>query len=75
MVRLWKEAAGGNWGGDGEGLTGGIGLFWTLLVILYIVGAIIFSCADGASRDKASATNADAYGSTCAAGCGAACAG
>ncbi|KAF5745243.1 hypothetical protein HS088_TW07G00826 [Tripterygium wilfordii] len=74
MARLWKEAAGGNWGGDGEGLSSAIGVLWAVLVILSVVGTIIFSCADGASKEKASAT-AVAYGSTCAAGCGAACGG
>lgn len=49
-------------------------LLWAVLVTLSIISAVVFSCAGGASKDKASTTNADAaYASNCAAECGAAC--
>ncbi|XP_010533441.1 PREDICTED: uncharacterized protein LOC104809237 [Tarenaya hassleriana] len=57
-------------GGDG----GGIVLYvWSAMVVLSIVAAAIFSCADGASKARASESHND--GSTCAAGCGGACGG
>ncbi|KAJ9140790.1 hypothetical protein P3X46_031394 [Hevea brasiliensis] len=45
------------------------------LITLSILTAIIFSCAQGASKDKASAAHTDTYGATCLAGCGADCGG
>ncbi|RDX95327.1 hypothetical protein CR513_22170, partial [Mucuna pruriens] len=35
--------------------------------------AIIFSCADGVSKEKTSAADQEPYGAGCAAGCGAGC--
>ncbi|KAJ7954143.1 Membrane protein insertion efficiency factor like [Quillaja saponaria] len=70
MVSEWKEV----------GLTGYEGdvifVFWAALVTVSVFAAIIFSCADGASKDKESAANHNTYGSACAAaGCGAGCGG
>lgn len=63
--------------GDGGGSSAVVLLIWATLVSLSIISAIVFSCAGGgASKDKDSATHADAYGgSTCGVGCGAACGG
>ncbi|OAY31368.1 hypothetical protein MANES_14G106800v8 [Manihot esculenta] len=72
MAWGWKEAIrGGGRSGGGEALL----LCWAALITLSILTAIVFSCAGGASKDKASATHTDTYGATCAAGCGAACGG
>ncbi|KAJ0095647.1 hypothetical protein Patl1_15098 [Pistacia atlantica] len=69
MMMMTKEE------GDGDGSTVAF-LLWAFLVTLSIISAVVFSCAGGASKDKDSATNADAaYGSNCAAGCGAGCGG
>ncbi|TKY44747.1 hypothetical protein E2542_SST31025 [Spatholobus suberectus] len=35
--------------------------------------AIIFSCADGVSKEKTSAADQEPYGAGCGAGCGAEC--
>lgn len=50
-------------------------MFWAALVAVFVITAIMFACAGGATKDKASATGGDTYGSTCAAGCGAGCGG
>ncbi|MBA0656377.1 hypothetical protein Goklo_008742 [Gossypium klotzschianum] len=60
-------------GASTEDLSSAVLMFWAVLAALSLVTAIIFSCAGGASKEKASATHADTYGSTCAAGCGAGC--
>ncbi|XP_059670959.1 uncharacterized protein LOC132316502 [Cornus florida] len=44
-------------------------------IILSLISAIIFSCAEGASRDKNSAGEPSAYGAECTAGCGGGCGG
>ncbi|XVF02224.1 hypothetical protein REPUB_Repub04eG0157200 [Reevesia pubescens] len=75
MVRQWKEVARAAAGGSNQDLSSVVFIFWAALTVLSLITAIMFSCAGGASKDKASATHADAYGSTCAAGCGAACGG
>ncbi|XP_021292422.1 uncharacterized protein LOC110422733 [Herrania umbratica] len=68
---------------NGDGI-GGIGgaclLFWAALLTLSLISAIIFSCADGVSKDKSSSGDTNFYGGGCAAdcggaGCGAACGG
>lgn len=70
MVRELK----GRSGGGGEGLSSeALLLWWGAIITLSIITALIFSCAGGASKDKASATHTDKYGSTCAGGCGGAC--
>ncbi|KAF3431925.1 hypothetical protein FNV43_RR26661 [Rhamnella rubrinervis] len=70
MVRVYNH-------GGVERLMGSSGgavlVLWAALISVALIWAIIFSCADGASKDKASATH-DTYGSTCG-GCGAACGG
>jgi hypothetical protein len=75
MVREWKEVIGGDGGGgNGESLSSIVFIFWGALVMLSLVTAIIFGCADGASKDKTSANHTDSYGAACAAcggGCGA----
>ncbi len=78
MVREWtKEVARGDGGigGNGESLSSAVFIFWGALVMLSLVSAIIFSCGDGASKDKTSATHTDGYGAAFAAGCGGACGG
>lgn len=67
MVRVWKELA-------GESLSGSdafVYLFVALLMSLALISAVLLGCADGASKEKASASHTDTYGGTaCAAGCG-----
>ena len=75
MVRELKEVIQRNAIGNGESLSSAIFIIWGALVMISLITAVIFACADGASKDKASATNNDAYGAACAAGCGAACGG
>lgn len=78
MVREWKEMMiRGEAGGSSEGLSlsNAVLFFWAVLVTLSVISAVVFSCAGGASKDEASNTHAEAYSSTCAAGCGAACGG
>ncbi|XVE75234.1 hypothetical protein DITRI_Ditri12bG0079300 [Diplodiscus trichospermus] len=76
MVRLWKELARTDGGGSSQDLCSSVVfIFWAALAALFLITAIMFSCAGGASKDKASATHTDTYGSTCAAGCGAGCGG
>ncbi|KAM0961299.1 hypothetical protein ACFX13_021015 [Malus domestica] len=75
MVRDWKELGSG---GGGTGLSGGSAsvfvMLWAALATFVVISAIIFSCADGVPKDKASTNGHDTYGSTCAAaGCGAGC--
>ncbi|KAF8032205.1 hypothetical protein BT93_D1199 [Corymbia citriodora subsp. variegata] len=74
MVRDWKEVATRVHGG--EALSGAVLVFTAFLLSLALFVVVMFMCADGMSKDKASApTHTDTYGSTCAAGCGAACGG
>ena len=47
MVREWKE--GMNGGSDGF-----IVMFWVVLATFSLISAIIFSCAGGVDKDKAS---------------------
>ncbi|KAK7815088.1 hypothetical protein CFP56_002030 [Quercus suber] len=77
MVReYWREVVPRDASGNGESLSSEVVfIIWGALVMLSLITAAIFSCADGASKDKASATHNDAYGSACAAGCGGACGG
>lgn len=71
MVREWKGEI--DWDGVGGSI---IIAMWGILVIFCLISAIIFSCADGASRDKAAAADSTAtYAGGCAADCGAACGG
>ncbi|GMJ09723.1 hypothetical protein HRI_004641500 [Hibiscus trionum] len=75
MVRLWNQGARVVDGGaTGEDFSSVFLMLWAALVALSLITAIVFSCAGGASKDKASATH-DTYGSTCAAGCGGGCGG
>ncbi|PON86986.1 hypothetical protein TorRG33x02_172330 [Trema orientale] len=67
MVREWKESA----GEGGESFSGFVLVLWAALVSLALISAVVFGCADGASKEKASAAHTDTYGGTaCAAGCG-----
>lgn len=77
MARLWRDVAGLD-GGSGSGGSGGGGggllVFWLgMLVTFCILSTIIFSCADGASKDKSSPADTANYGGGCAAGCAAGC--
>ena len=57
--------------GSGSGGIGGVFLvFWAALLIVSLISAIIFSCADGVSKDKTTSGDTDFYGGGCAAGCG-----
>lgn len=70
MVRVWKEME----IRDGSGFEGQISavcILWVALLTLTLISAIIFSCGDGVSKDKASATHTDAYTDSYTAGCGA----
>lgn len=73
MGREWKEVVRGDGGGNGESLSGVVFIFWVALVMLSLITASIFACADGASKEKDSATHTDTYGTACAAGCGGGC--
>uniref|UniRef100_A0A7N2KLP8 Transmembrane protein n=1 Tax=Quercus lobata TaxID=97700 RepID=A0A7N2KLP8_QUELO len=77
MVReYWREVVPRDASGNGESLSSEVVfIIWGVLVMLSLITAAIFSCADGASKDKTSATHNDAYGAACAAGCGGACGG
>ncbi|KAG2709418.1 hypothetical protein I3760_05G238300 [Carya illinoinensis] len=77
MVREWKEAARGDGGRNAESLrsSSAVLIFWGALVMLSLITAIIFACADGASKEKDSATPTDTNGTVCAAGCGGGCGG
>ncbi|XVE58814.1 hypothetical protein DITRI_Ditri04bG0199100 [Diplodiscus trichospermus] len=79
MVRELKVITDQNGGGYG-----GIGVaflvLWAALLTLSLISAIIFSCADGVSKDKPTSGDSNYYGGQCAAacggaGCGAACGG
>ncbi|CAK7349685.1 unnamed protein product [Dovyalis caffra] len=74
MVRLLKEVliVDGSGGIDGSCL---VVLLWAVLLTLSLLSALIFSCADGVSKDKSSEVDSTVYGGGCAAGCGAACGG
>ncbi|KAJ6888340.1 hypothetical protein NC652_029404 [Populus alba x Populus x berolinensis] len=74
MVRPLKEvlAVDGSGGGvDGSCLV----LLWAVLLTLCLLSAIVFSCAEGVSKDKTSEADSTLYGGGCGAGCGAACGG
>ena len=60
---------------DGSVIGGVFLVFWAALLIVSLISAIIFSCADGVSKDKTTSGDTDFYGGGCAAGCGAACCG
>ena len=73
-MRPWKGVVTGGGGGVGDGSLGGGAclVLWLALVALSLISAVIFSCADGASKDK---TSDGVYGAGCSAGCGAGCGG
>ncbi|KAH7857746.1 hypothetical protein Vadar_016100 [Vaccinium darrowii] len=72
MVRQWKEEI--TW--DGGGITEVCLVLWVVLVTFALIWVLIFSCAEGASKDKTSAANSSqVYGGGCAAECGAGCGG
>jgi len=50
-------------------------VFFAVLVAFTLISVLIFSCAEGASRDKTSAAEPGIYGGGCTAGCGAGCGG
>ncbi|KAM1608446.1 hypothetical protein EV1_020407 [Malus domestica] len=60
MVRDWKELGSG---GGGTGLSGGSAsvfvMLWAALATFVVISAIIFSCADGVPKDKASTNGHD----------------
>lgn len=68
MVRnLWRSDLGSFHG------SGFLVLIWLALLSVCIISAIIFSCADGVSKEKTSTADTELYGGGCAAGCGAGC--
>lgn len=68
MVREWREMS------NDVGLFGdACRMLWVVMVTLSIMSAIIWSCADGVSKEKSSAADSDPHGGGCAAACGAAC--
>ncbi|KAI3453061.1 hypothetical protein Pfo_009724 [Paulownia fortunei] len=76
MVRQWKGAD--SWdGGAAAGFGGALLAVWAVLLSLFLIMAIMFSCAGGASQDKASATShTDTYGgAACGGACGSSCGG
>ncbi|XP_015882794.1 uncharacterized protein LOC107418606 [Ziziphus jujuba] len=68
MVRLWRDLASVH----GSGSAGFV-VLWLALLGVCIISAIIFSCADGVSKEKTSTADTELYGGGCAAGCGAGC--
>ncbi|KAL9664400.1 hypothetical protein QQ045_019800 [Rhodiola kirilowii] len=62
-----------DWGGEhaSSKFEEGFAIFWAAMFSISIILAAVFSCADGAGRDKAS--HGDHYGTSCAGGCGAGC--
>ncbi|KAL3731423.1 hypothetical protein ACJRO7_028321 [Eucalyptus globulus] len=75
MVREWKEAATGASVGEASS-SGAVLVLTAFLLSLALFVVVMFMCADGMSKDKASASDhTGTYGSNCAAGCGAACGG
>nr|DAD31875.1 TPA_asm: hypothetical protein HUJ06_010726 [Nelumbo nucifera] len=75
MARQWKEMVVVL--GVGDGRNGGVGfpgvLFLVILATLSLISVVIFSCADGASKDRTAAAESNVYSGGCAAGCGAEC--
>ncbi|KAK4376407.1 hypothetical protein RND71_002703 [Anisodus tanguticus] len=75
MVRELRATVGSSWEGikGVEDITnvGFWGMWLMILVCLYIISTIIFSCADGISKEKATSTHTDNYGAGCGAACGA----
>ncbi|KAK6931547.1 Myc-type, basic helix-loop-helix (bHLH) domain [Dillenia turbinata] len=74
MVREWEEAVriGRE---DHDELRKVVIVLWVALIMVSLISAIIFSCADGMPKDKAASNHADIYGAGCAAECGAGCGG
>lgn len=55
----------------GSSIGGVFLIFWAALLTVSLISAIIFSCADGVSKEKASTSgDTNTYGGGCAAGCG-----
>lgn len=54
-----------------EGFVSPFMVIWMAMLFLSMILTMIFSCADGVPRNKAS--HAENYGSSCAAGCSAGC--
>ncbi|KAJ9174015.1 hypothetical protein P3X46_017090 [Hevea brasiliensis] len=76
MVRQWKEAITTVGGGGGEVISGGclVLVLWVGLLTISVISTIIFSCAEGVSKDnKSSEVDTSLYGGGCGAECGAAC--
>lgn len=71
MVREWRElnSLDANLGSFGNAYA----ILWVVLVTLCIMSAIVFSCADGISKEKTSAADPEPYGAGCGAECGADC--
>lgn len=74
--KYWRHISKG-YGADGgsERLGGDVLIMWVVTMSLVGLLAVIFSCADGVSKEKDSDPHTDTYGTACAAGCGAACGG
>lgn len=59
-----------------DGVSGVFLMFWAVLLAISLASAIIFSCAEGASKDKSGADDSNVCtGTMCGAECGAGCGG
>lgn len=72
MAREWREVTNLE---ARLGMFGNVcGILWVALVMFCVMSAIIFSCAEGVSKEKTSgAAESEPYGAPCGAECGAAC--
>ncbi|KAJ4826522.1 hypothetical protein Tsubulata_023965 [Turnera subulata] len=77
MVRLlWEENLSMNRGGFNNVVGSVYVVLWAVLLTVALLSTIIFSCADGVSRDKdPHEFDSNVYGGGGCAGCGAACGG
>ncbi|GLT48875.1 hypothetical protein SLA2020_224660 [Shorea laevis] len=70
MEREWKDAtAAEDEGGIGGMISGVYLVIWAALLSLCIISAMIFSCAEGVSKNDRTG-DSNLYGGGCAAGCG-----
>lgn len=68
MTTEWRELS------NLEPRLGMFEILWVAVSMFFLMFAIIFSCAQGVSKEKDSgAEHSEPYGATCGAGCGAAC--
>ncbi|MBA0739593.1 hypothetical protein Gogos_012849 [Gossypium gossypioides] len=55
---------------DGGGIGGLFLVLWAAFLTLSSISAILFSCADGVSKEKTDSGDTNFYGGGCTAGCG-----